>query len=325
VPTITLAQAINHTLAKALEEVDDVLLMGEDVGLTGGVFRVTDGLRDKFGADRVIDTPVAESGIAGVGFGMAVAGMRPVLEMQFMGFSYPALDQVISHISRIRNRSRHRFTAPLVIRIPYGGGIGAAEHHSESAEALYAHVPGLKVVVPSRPHDAAGLLRAAIEDPDPVIFLEPIRLYRAVKEDVPEESFSTPLGSAAVERSGSDVTLISWGAMMKEVRAAAETLAGRGRSVEVVDLRTLVPLDLPTITGSVSRTGRAVVVHEAPRTAGFGAEVVAEIQERCLYDLEAPVARVTGWDTVVPLKRAEQHYLPGVTRIVAAVERVLEA
>jgi pyruvate dehydrogenase E1 component beta subunit len=325
VPTITLAQAINQSLARALEELDDVVLMGEDIGLTGGVFRITDGLRDEFGGDRVIDAPVAESGIAGVGFGMAVGGLRPVLEMQFMGFSYPALDQVINHISRIRNRSRHRFTAPLVIRIPYGGGIGAAEHHSESTEALYAHVPGLKVVVPSRPRDAAGLLRAAIEDPDPVIFLEPIRLYRAVKEDVPEQSFRTPIGAASVERPGSDVTLISWGAMMKETRAAAEQLAAAGTSAEVVDLRTLVPLDLTTICESVSRTGRAVVIHEAPRTAGYAAEIAALIQEHCLYELEAPVLRVTGWDIVVPLKRAEHHYLPTVPRIVAAVRQALEA
>ncbi|MGH3462228.1 MAG: alpha-ketoacid dehydrogenase subunit beta [Kribbellaceae bacterium] len=324
-PTITLAQAINQSLAKALEELDDVVLMGEDVGLTGGVFRVTDGLRDKFGADRVIDSPVAESGIAGVGFGLAVGGIRPVLEMQFMGFSYPALDQVINHISRIRNRSRHRFTAPLVIRMPYGGGIGAAEHHSESTEALYAHVPGLKVVVPSRPRDAAGLLRTAIEDPDPVIFLEPIRLYRAVKEDVPEESFHVPLGAASVERPGNDITLISWGAMMKETRAAADELAAAGTSAEVLDVRTLVPLDRQTISDSANRTGRVVVVHEAPRTAGYAAEIAALVQEHCLYRLEAPVLRVTGWDTVVPLKRAEHHYLPTVARIVAGARRVLEA
>jgi 2-oxoisovalerate dehydrogenase E1 component subunit beta len=323
-PVVTLAQAINRSLASALAELDDVVLMGEDIGLTGGVFRVTDGLRDRFGGDRVIDSPVAESGIAGVGFGMAVAGLRPVLEMQFMGFSYPALDQVINHISRIRNRSRHRFTAPLVIRIPYGGGIGAAEHHSESTEALYAHVPGLKVVVPSRPRDAAGLLRAAIEDPDPVIFLEPIRLYRAVKEEVPEETFRTPIGTASVERPGDDVTLISWGAMMKETRAAAEQLAAAGTSVEVVDVRSLVPLDLPAIGESVRRTGRAVIVHEAPRTAGFAAEIAASVQEECLYHLEAPVLRVTGWDVVVPLKRAEHHHIPSVSRIVAGVRRVLE-
>jgi pyruvate/2-oxoglutarate/acetoin dehydrogenase E1 component len=324
-PTITLAQAINQSLAGALEEFDDVVVMGEDVGRAGGVFRITDGLRDKFGADRVVDTPVSESGIAGVGLGMAIAGLKPILEMQFMGFSYPAFDQVISHISRMRNRSRHRFTSPLVIRIPYGGGIGAAEHHSESTEALYAHIPGLKVVVPSRPHAAAGLLRAAIEDPDPVIFLEPIRLYRAVKEEVPEESFSTPIGTASVERSGSDVTLVSWGAMMKETRAAAVELSNFGTSVEVIDVRSLVPLDLTAICESVQRTGRAVVVQEAPRTAGFAAEIAVLIQEHCLYDLEAPVLRVTGWDTVVPLKRAEHHYLPTVSRIVASVQRVLEA
>jgi pyruvate/2-oxoglutarate/acetoin dehydrogenase E1 component len=324
VPTMTLAQAINQSLARALEELHDVVLMGEDIGLTGGVFRITDGLRDKFGGDRVIDAPVAESGIAGVGFGMAVGGLRPVLEMQFMGFSYPGFDQVISHISRIRNRSRHRFTAPLVIRIPYGGGIGAAEHHSESTEALYAHVPGLKVVVPSRPHDAAGLLRAAIEDPDPVVFLEPIRLYRAVKEDVPEESFRTPLGAASIEREGSDVTLISWGAMMKETRTAADELAAAGTSAEVLDVRSLVPLDLDTICTSVSKTGRAVIVHEAPRTGGFAGEITALIQEHCLYDLLAPVLRVTGWDTVVPLKRAEHHYLPTPARIVGSVRRALE-
>jgi pyruvate/2-oxoglutarate/acetoin dehydrogenase E1 component len=322
-PTRTLAQAVNHALAKALDEIAEVILMGEDIGATGGVFRVTDGLLDRFGPARVIDTPVAESGIVGVGYGMAVGGLRPVLEIQFMGFSYPAFDQVISHVSRIRNRSRHRFTAPLVIRIPYGGGIGAAEHHSESAEALYAHVPGLKVIVPSRPADAAGLLRAAIEDPDPVVFLEPIRLYRAVKEEVPEESFTTPIGTASVEQPGADVTLLAWGAMMKETRAAAGLLAESGVSAEVVDVRSLIPLDMETIAGSVAKTGRAVVVHEAPRTAGFGAEIVAQIQERCLYDLEAPVTRVTGWDTVFPLKRAERHYLPTPDRIVAAARRAL--
>jgi pyruvate dehydrogenase E1 component beta subunit len=256
---------------------------------------------------------------------MAVAGMRPVLEMQFMGFSYPAFDQVINHVARIRNRSRHRFTAPLVLRLPYGGGIGAAEHHSESTEALYAHVPGLKVVVASRPVDAAGLLRAAIDDPDPVVFLEPIRLYRAVKEDVPDDVVTTPIGTAAVERSGTDVTLLSWGAMMKEARDAADRLAGAGVSVELIDIRTLVPFDTDTVAASVAKTGRAVVIHEAPRTCGFGAEVVAQIQELCLYDLLAPVVRVTGWDTVFPLKRGEHHYLPSPDRIVAAAERVLAA
>ena len=323
--TLTLAQALNQALDFSLRDSPDVLVMGEDVGRTGGVFRITEGLQERYGRERVIDTPVAESGIVGVGFGMAVAGMRPVLEMQFMGFSYPAFDQVINHVSRIRNRSRHRFTAPLVLRLPYGGGIGAAEHHSESTEALYAHVPGLKVVVASRPVDAAGLLRAAIDDPDPVVFLEPIRLYRAVKEDVPDDVVTTPIGIAAVERAGTDITLLSWGAMMKEAREAADRLGGAGVSVELIDIRTLVPFDVDTVATSVAKTGRAVVIHEAPRTCGFGAEVVAQIQELCLYDLLAPVVRVTGWDTVFPLKRGEHHYLPSADRIVSAAERVLAA
>lgn len=321
---ITVAQALNQALCQALKSSWDVLVMGEDVGRTGGVFRITDGLLDRFGPDRVIDTPVAESGIAGVGLGMAIGGFRPVLEMQFMGFSYPAFDQIINHVARIRHRSRGRFVAPLVIRIPYGGGIGAAEHHSESAEAIYAHTPGLKVVVPSRPIDAKGLLMSAIADPDPVIFLEPIRLYRAVKEETPEEPFTIPIGEARVERAGRDVTLISYGAMMKETRLAAEELAGGGVSAEVIDLRSLVPLDRTTIVDSVRRTGRAVVVTEAPRTGGFASEVVAVLQEECLYQLAAPIQRVTGWDTIFPLKRGEHHYLPSVGRIVTAVEKTLE-
>jgi pyruvate/2-oxoglutarate/acetoin dehydrogenase E1 component len=321
--TLTIAQALNQALDAALTDLDDVIVMGEDIGRTGGVFRITDGLRDRHGPQRVVDTPLAESGIVGVGLGLAIAGIRPVMELQFMGFSYPAFDQIISHVSRMRNRSRHRFTAPLVIRIPYGGGIGAAEHHSESTEALYAHIPGLKVVVPSRPGDAAGLLRAAIEDPDPVIFLEPIRLYRSVKEDLPDHPAAAPLGIASVERQGTDITLIAWGAMMKEARDAAEKLAASGISAEVVDVRSLAPLDITTIAASVSKTGRAVVVHEAPRTAGLGAEIVAQLQEHCAYDLEAPVKRVTGWDTVVPLKMSEQHYTPSLERILAATDEVL--
>ena len=319
-----LAQALNDALDLALGKDETVVLMGEDIGRTGGVFRITDGLYERYGAERVIDTPVAESGIVGVGFGMAVAGMRPVLELQFMGFSYPAYDQIINHVARIRNRSRHRFTAPMVIRIPFGGGIGAAEHHSESMEAIYAHIPGLKVVVPSTPFDAKGLLLAAIEDPDPVIFLEPIRLYRSVKEDVPDDWFTQPLGQARVETNGSDVTLITWGAMTKEARQAVTTLAADGVSAELIDLRSLVPLDEEAIVSSVEKTGRAVVIHEAPRTGGFGAEIAAIIQERCLYALAAPIQRVTGWDTVFPLKRSEHHYLPSVDRIVAAVRRTLE-
>lgn len=321
---LNLAQAVNGALDTALGSDERVVLLGEDIGRTGGVFRITDGLQETYGGNRVFDTPVAESGIVGAAFGMAVAGMRPVAEMQFMGFSYPAYDQVINHVARIRNRSNHRFTAPMVVRVPYGGGIGAAEHHSESTEAIYAHIPGLKVVVPSTPSDARGLLLAAIEDPDPVIFLEPIRLYRAVKEDIPDIYYTVDIGPVRVERSGRDITLISWGAMMRETRQAASALENAGVSVEVLDIRTLSPLDRDGIAGSVQKTGRAVIVHEAPLTGGFGGEIAASIQERCLYELLAPVERVTGWDTVFPLKRSEGHYLPSVDRIVSAATRTLE-
>jgi pyruvate dehydrogenase E1 component beta subunit len=251
--------------------------------------------------------------------------MRPIAEIQFMGFSYPGYDQVVSHVSRIRNRSRHRFTAPLVIRMPYGAGIGAAEHHSESTEVIYVHTPGLKVVVPSTPYDAKGLLLAAVADPDPVIFLEPIRLYRAVKGEVPDEPYEVPIGVASVVADGDDVALIGYGAMMREVRRAVDVLAGMGIGATAVDLRTLSPLDTETIVETVRHTGRAVVVHEAPRTAGFAGEIIAVIQEHALYSLQAPVERVTGWDTVVPLRRSEQHYVPSVDRIVAAALRTLNA
>lgn len=321
--TMNLAQAIGAGLRTALADDDSTMIFGEDVGRAGGVFRVTDGLRDEFGSDRVVDAPVAESGIVGAAFGLAVAGMRPIVELQFMGFSYPAFDQIVNHVARIRNRSRHRFIAPMVIRIPFGGGFGAAEHHSESMEAIYAHTPGLKVVVPSTPYDAKGLLLAAIADPDPVIFLEPIRLYRSVSEDVPDESYTVDIGSARVVDEGSDISLISYGAMMKETRAAAEVLGQDGVSVEVIDLRTLVPLDTETIVASVNKTGRVVIVTEAAKTAGFAAEVAAELGAQCLYSLEAPIERVTGWDTVFPLKRSEHLYLPSVERVVAAARRTL--
>ena len=322
---LTLAQALNLALDEALATNPEVTILGEDVGRTGGVFRITDGLQERYGPERVVDTPVAESGIVGMAFGMAVGGMRPVVEIQFMGFSYPAFDQIANHVARIRNRSRHRFSAPMAIRIPYGGGIGAAEHHSESAETIYVHTPGLKVVVPSRPVDAKGLFAASVEDPDPVIFLEPIRLYRAVKEEVPDRAYTVPIGQARVEREGDDITLVAYGAMMKETREAAEVLSDRGISADVVDLRSLVPLDAETLLASVEKTGRVVVVHEAPRTLGFGAEVAALIAERALYSLQAPVRRVTGWDTVFPLKKSEKYYLPSVERIVAAVDETLRA
>jgi pyruvate dehydrogenase E1 component beta subunit len=320
-----MAQAINQALDQAMAADPRVMILGEDVGRTGGVFRVTDGLQDRYGEDRVVDTPVAESGIVGAAFGLAVGGMRPVVEMQFMGFSYPAYDQVISHVSRIRNRSRHRFTAPLVIRIPYGGGIGAAEHHSESAEAIYAHIPGVKVVVPGSPGDAKGLLLAAIDDPDPVVFLEPIRLYRAIKEEVPEERYTTPIGESRVIRPGEDVTVVAWGSMLREARLAADLLEEEGIDAELLDVRSLVPLDEDGLISSVEKTGRAVIVHEAPRTAGLAGELIALIQERALYSLEAPVARVTGWDTVFPLKRSEHLYLPNPQVIARAVHRVMAA
>jgi pyruvate dehydrogenase E1 component beta subunit len=325
VTILTIAQAINQALDQAMADDPRVMILGEDVGRTGGVFRVTDGLQSRHGEGRVVDTPVSESGIVGTAFGLAVGGMRPVAEMQFMGFSYPAFDQVISHVSRIRNRSRHRFSAPLVIRIAYGGGVGGAEHHSESAEAIYAHVPGLKVVVPSSPRDAKGLLLAAIEDPDPVVFLEPIRLYRAIKEEVPEERYVTPIGEAGVVRSGEDVTVVAWGSMLREVGLAADLLEEEGVHAEVLDLRSLVPMDADALVASVEKTHRAVVVHEAPRTAGLAGEVIALIQERALYSLEAPIGRVTGWDTVFPLKRSEHLYFPSVERITQELRRVVAA
>lgn len=320
----TLAEALNDALDLALAADDRVVLLGEDVGRSGGVFRVTDGLQQVHGEHRVVDTPVAESGIVGTAFGMAIAGLRPVAEIQFLGFSYPAYDQIVSHVGRIRNRSRHRFTAPLVIRIPYGGGIGAAEHHSESTEALYAHTPGIKVVVPATPYAGKGLLLAAIADPDPVVFLEPIRVYRAIREEVPDHAYTLPIGEAAVVREGTDLTLVSYGAMLRDTRRAADLLADQGVSAEVIDLRTLAPMDHDTVLASVRRTGRAVVVTESHRTAGLASEVAATIQERALYSLLAPVERVTGLDTVVPLKRTEHVYLPDPARIVAAARRTLE-
>ncbi|MEE9473268.1 MAG: alpha-ketoacid dehydrogenase subunit beta [Acidimicrobiia bacterium] len=323
-PEVNMAQALNLTLDHVLSSHTDTVILGEDVGRTGGVFRVTDGLQAKHGSERVVDTPVAESGIVGAAFGMAISGLRPIAEIQFLGFFYPAYDQVVSHVSRIRHRSRHRFTAPLVIRIPYGAGIGAAEHHSESTEALFAHTPGLKVVVPSDPADAAGLLLTAVEDPDPVIFLEPIRSYRRLQGEVASPPEPVPFGQAARRRRGSDVTLVAYGAMVPDALEAAEALAEDGHEADVIDLRTLVPLDLDTVLESVTRTGRAVIVQEGHRTCGFAAELAASIQEEALYSLQAPIQRVTGWDTVVPLRRAEHHYVPSADRIAAAARHALK-
>jgi pyruvate dehydrogenase E1 component beta subunit len=320
---LNLVDAINRALREELEADPSVLLLGEDVGKEGGVFRVTEGLQQAFGEERVIDTPLAESGIVGVAFGMALLGLRPVAELQFMGFLPPALDQIISHIGRIRNRSRGEYTAPLVIRMPYGGGIHAPEHHSESNEAILAHIPGIKVVIPSTPADALGLLKSAIRDPDPVLFLEPKRIYRAVKGEVPDGEHLVPLGRARLVRPGRDVTLVAWGAMVREAEKAAGELAGEGVEAEILDLRTVSPLDAGAIIASVKKTGRCVVVHEAPRTCGLGAEISALVMEEALLHLRAPVVRVTGFDTVMPLPKGEHFYLPDVGRIVRAVRKIM--
>ena len=322
---LTLVQAVRDGLYTEMKRDEDVLVMGEDVGKNGGVFRATEGLYDEFGDDRVIDTPLAESGIVGTAVGMAAYGLRPVAEIQFMGFIYPAFDQIVSHAARLRNRSRGRFSCPLVVRAPYGGGIRAPEHHSESTEAAFVHQPGLKVVVPSTPHDAKGLLAAAVRDPDPVVFLEPKLIYRAFREDVPTEPYTEPLGEAAVRREGSDVSLFTWGAMTRPTMEAAENLASEGIDCEVVDLRTLSPLDEETITESFKKTGRAVVVHEAPKSGGLAGEIIATIQEDVLLYQEAPIGRVTGFDVPFPLYALEDYYLPEDTRIEDAIRKTVEA
>jgi len=316
--SLTLVQAVREGLHDEMARDEDVLVMGEDVGENGGVFRATQGLIDEFGPDRVVDTPLAESGIVGTAVGMAAYGLRPVTEIQFMGFIYPAFDQIISHAARLRTRSRGAFTCPLVVRAPYGGGIRAPEHHSESKEAFFVHEPGLKVVVPSTPYDTKGLLASAIRDPDPVVFLEPKLIYRAFREDVPTEPYTVPLGEAAVRREGADVSLFTWGAMTRPSLEAAENLAGEV-DVEVVDLRTLSPLDEETIVESFEKTGRAVVVHEAPRTGGLAGELTATLQEESLLYQEAPIQRVTGFDVPYPLYALEDYYLPEPDRIEDAI------
>jgi len=315
---ITLVEAVALALARAMTEDERVLVLGEDVGRDGGVFRATLGLIERFGPERVRDTPLAEAAIAGVSVGLAAAGMRPVAEIQFDGFSYPALDQMANHAARLRTRTRGRLSCPMVLRIPYGGGIRAPEHHSDSVETFFAHVPGLRVVVPSSPRLAYGLLLAAIRDPDPVVFLEPKRLYRAVREEVADDGVSVPLDQCLVRREGGDVTLVAWGAMVHEALAAAETLARDGIQAAVIDVATLAPLDEEPILESVRQTGRCVIAHEAPLTGGFGGEIAARIADRGLFSLLAPIKRVAGLDCVMPLPRLERHYLPGADRIVAA-------
>ncbi|HEX9823065.1 MAG TPA: alpha-ketoacid dehydrogenase subunit beta [Actinomycetota bacterium] len=322
-PEVTMGQALNRALAHCLETDDRVLILGEDVGKLGGVFRITDGLQAEFGEKRVFDTPLAESGIAGASIGLTMAGWKPVAEMQFEAFSYPALDQVISHIAKFRFRSAGTLSVPMVIRIPEGGGIGAAEHHSESPETYYVHTAGLKVVVPSSPLDAYNLLVRAVQDPDPVIFFEPKSRYWS-KESGDLSADGLPIGKARVLRSGEHATLFAWGAMVARCLQAAEAAAEDNVELEVVDLRSLVPLDLDAIGESVRRTGRAVVVHEAPLTLGMGAEVVARIVEEAFDHLEAPPQRVTGYDMPYPPAKVEEHYLPDVDRILLAVQRTLE-
>ena len=318
-----MVEAINRGLMEEMERDPSVMVLGEDVGKEGGVFRVTEGLQAKFGPERVVDTPLAESAIVGTAFGLAVKGLRPVAEIQFEGFLAPAMDQIMSHICRIRTRSRGRFTCPMVIRSPWGGGIRAPEHHSDSPEAIFAHTPGIKVVIPSTPYDAKGLIVSAIRDPDPVLFLEPKRIYRAIKEEVPDGEYTIPIGQAKVIREGSDVTVISWGAMLREVLRTAEMMDKEGVKVEIIDLQTISPMDETTFLESVRKTGRAVIVHEAPRTCGLGAEIIARINEKALLSLAAPVERVTGFDTVVPLMKLENHYLPGPERILRGIRKVM--
>jgi len=322
-PTMNMVQAINSALALEMERDPTVVLMGEDVGLDGGVFRVTDGLQKRFGPERVMDTPLAEAGIVGSAIGMAMNGLRPVAEMQFMGFSYLALNQLISHASRMRNRTRGNLTVPMVLRMPYGAGVKALEHHSESTEALFVQIPGLKVVVPSTPLEAKGLLTAAIRDPDPVIFLEPTRSYRMLKEEVPDGEYVLPIGKARMVQEGKDVTVVGWGAMMVQIQKAVDEVAKKGISCEVIDMRTLSPMDSATVVESVKRTGRAIVVQEAPKTCGVGAEIAARIGEKALLSLLAPVARVAGPDIIVPLPKGEDYYYVSPERILTEIERTV--
>jgi len=314
-----MVQAINLALKEEMERDDRIVILGEDVGTDGGVFRVTEGLLEKFGPERVVDTPLAESALVGAAIGMAAYGLRPVAEIQFMGFIYPAIDQIFSHAARVRSRSRGRFTCPMVVRTPYGAGIKAPELHSESTEALFCHMPGIKVVVPSTPYNAKGLLISAIRDPDPVIYLESTRLYRLIKEEVPEGDYALPLGKARLAQEGKDITVIAWGSMLHRALQSVE-----GFDAEVIDLMTLSPFDEEAVYKSVRKTGRVVIVQEAPKTCGFGAELSASIAEDAMLHLRAPVIRVTGYDTVMPLPKLEDYYTPTVERIRKALNEVMK-
>ncbi len=321
---MNIVNAVNDALDIMLTEDRNVIVYGEDVGVEGGVFRVTEGLQLKHGVERVFDSPLAESAIVGTAVGMAVAGLRPVVEMQFSGFAYPALNQIISHVSRLHNRSRGRYNMSMVIRMPYGGGINALEHHSESMEAFYGHIPGLKVIIPSTPHDAKGLLISAIESNDPIIFMEPKRIYRAIKQEVSEEKFTVPIGKAKVLSTGTDVTVIAYGAMIREVQKAMVMAKEARISVELIDLRTIYPIDKETITQSVRKTGRVITVAEGPTSFGVGAEISAIISEEVFLNLEAPPKRVTGFDTIVPLPKGEHYYLQSPEKIFYEIERTVK-
>jgi pyruvate dehydrogenase E1 component beta subunit len=322
-PALTLIEAINLALVHEMARDNDVVVLGEDVGVDGGVFRATLGLLERFGSERVIDTPLAEGLIAGMAIGMAVQGLKPVAEIQFSGFGYAVIDQILNHAGRMRHRTQGRLSCPMVLRTPCGAGIHAPEHHSESPEAMFAHIPSIRVVYPSSPRRAYGLLLAAIRDPDPVIVLEPTRLYRLLKEEVADDGVAAALDQCVTLREGTDITLVTWGGMVRETLAAADVLAAEGVVAEVIDVSTLKPLDMETILASVARTGRCVIVSEAPRTCGVASEIAAGLAEEGLLTLLAPVARVTGYDTVVPLARLEKRYMPDAARIVAAVKQTL--
>lgn len=323
-PDICLVEAVTQALAYELANDENIVVFGEDVGKNGGVFRATVGLQERFGEKRVFDSPLAESMIAGLAIGMSLQGLKPVAEFQFMGFIYPAMNQIIAHAARMRNRTRGRLHCPLVFRAPFGGGIRAPEHHSESTEALFAHIPGLQVVIPSSPKRAYGLLLGAMRNPDPVIFLEPKRIYRLVKQPVEDDGKALPLGKCFTLKEGSDLTLISWGASMHETMQAAKQLEEEGISCELIDVATIKPLDMDTILASVGKTGRCVIVHEGAKTGGVGAEISAQLMEYALTDLLAPVQRVTGYDTVMPYFQLEKHYIPSVSRIKDAVMSIME-
>jgi len=321
---MTLLQAINNALDLALEKDPSVVVYGEDVGVEGGVFRVTAGLQKKYGEDRVFDTPIAESAITGSAVGMAINGMKPVAEIQFDGFIFPGITDIITHAARFRNRSRGRFTVPMVLRVPVGGGIRALEHHSESLETILGNVPGLKVVTPSTPYDAKGLLLAAINDPDPVIYLEPKRIYRAGRQEIPEDHYEVPIGKANVIKEGTDVTVVAWGAQLREVTKAQEILGEEGIDMEIIDLRTISPIDQDTIIESVKKTGRFVVVHEDVKSYGPGAELISIVNEKAFLYLEAAPTRVTGFDITVPLARGEHHHFLTPEKIAYEIRKVVK-